>query len=684
MVELTSEQRKEIFLKYKEKIEEEIGQPASIKEGPEVSYSEAYQIFRQEQIGLGHTLFERACNWSASVLKLKLKATDVEKLQPSLEMAHIRTTPEGVYAFATILTIISVILSFVIGLLFRNLIILIGGLFAALFFFLYIPTLPKRMFLVWRAKASDQIILAVLYMIIYMEHTPNLELATWFAAKHLPPPLSLDFIKVLWDVETKKYSSITAALEDYIESWRGWDDAFIDSVHVMETALFTETKEERLRTLEKAEEIILNGTYDKMLAFAHNLQSPMQTIHMLGTVLPIMGLVMLPMVSAFMGESIKWWHIAILYNILLPLSVYAISKSVLAVRPAGANPTDIYLHLTEKYVKPTVPPTIVGIAVAAGIASPALFYFVANYPTEAEAFATIPILVSLLFSAAIGIGFAAYFWYKINTIIKIKRKIIKIEDEFASAIFQLGTKIAEGKPVEAAFSAVIEAMPKAEVCDFFRIIDRNIRELGMNLQSAIFDEKVGALSFYPSAIIKSVMQTLVEASKKSPQIAAASLITISKYLTNVHHVNERLKDLLADTISSMSMQIKMFAPVISGIVVGLSSLTTSILFNLGQKLGGIEAGEVEGAGFGAGLLQIFQIKYMLPAWQFQLIIGIYLVQIVFIMSFLLNGIINGPDKIEEQDMLFKNLLYAIIFYVIVTALCTVLFAGLVSGITEAI
>jgi hypothetical protein len=204
----------------------------------------------------------------------------------------------------------------------------------------------------------------------------------------------------------------------------------------------------------------------------------------------------------------------------------------------------------------------------------------------------------------------------------------------------------------------------------------------MNLKDAIFDEKKGALSFYPSAIIKSVMNTLVEAARKSPEIAATSLITISKYLTNAHRVNERLQDLLADSISSMSSQIKMFAPVISGIVVGLSALTTLILSSLGDKLKGFEAGG--DTGLGTGLLQVFQIEHMLPAYQFQMIVGVYLIQVVMLMSVLLSGIVNGPDKLEQEDAMAKNLAFATLFYAGLTVATTLLFAGLVGSIVETI
>ena len=697
MAELTPDELKKFFVKYKKRLARELS-PEAFAEGASISYSRAYEIFKSEQVSTSHTLYERACNFSAKILKLKLKPKDIEKVEPALRMAHLATTPQGVYAFATLTTIIIMLLGALIGFLFGNFLIIIVSMFAALGAFFYMPTIPRAIFQAWRAKASDQIILAVLYMIIYMEHTPNLELAVWFAAKHLPPPLSLDFIKVLWDVETKKYTTIQASLEDYIETWRGWSNEFIESVHLLETALYQTSKEEQLKTLEKAEQVILEGTQDHMMAFAHNLQSPITTLHMLGIVLPIMGLVMLPMVSAFMGAAIKWYYLVALYNVLLPIVVYAIAKSVLAVRPAGANPTDVYLHLEQKYRRPAInilgfklkaPPALVGVTVFILIAFPAFLYFshlltLSSEELKSALFSTTAVLFSVEITAALGCALAVYYWYKVKHLIKIKKEITEIENEFASAIFQLGNRIAEGIPVELSFSRIIESMPKAKVTNFFRIIDANIRQRGLSLKAAIFNPRIGAIVYYPSAIIKSVMHTLLEGAKKSPRIAADSLITISRYLRNVHLVNERLKDLLADTISSMGMQIKLFAPAIAGIVVSLGVLTTTILLSLGEKLAGFEAAPGGAPGFGAGLLAIFQIEYMIPSPLFQLIVGLYLVQIVFIMTFLLSGIVNGPDKIERENMLAKNLFLSTIFYVVITIICTLLFTGLVSTVVEAV
>ena len=57
-------------------------------------------------------------------------------------------------------------------------------------------------------KASDQLLIAVLYIVIYMKRDSNLERAILFVANQIPAPLSIDFIKILWDVETGKYQTV--------------------------------------------------------------------------------------------------------------------------------------------------------------------------------------------------------------------------------------------------------------------------------------------------------------------------------------------------------------------------------------------------------------------------------------------------------------------------------------------
>src|SRR3989338_4256917 len=58
-----------------------------------------------------------------------------------------------------------------------------------------------------RLRASNQMVMCILYIVMYMRHTSNLEHAVKFAGEHISAPLSLDLRKVVWDVETNRFST---------------------------------------------------------------------------------------------------------------------------------------------------------------------------------------------------------------------------------------------------------------------------------------------------------------------------------------------------------------------------------------------------------------------------------------------------------------------------------------------
>jgi len=195
---------------------------------------------------------------------------------------------------------------------------------------------------------------------------------------------------------------------------------------------------------------------------------------------------------------------------------------------------------------------------------------------------------------------------------------------------------------------------------FFLVTTNNIQRLGMGVEEAIFNPKYGSLKQFPSSVVESGMKVLVESSKKGSAVAASALINVSNYIKQIHKVDERLKDLLAETISSMKSQISFLAPVISGIVIGITSMVTFILGQLSRKLGGLAGGDAAAGVQGAGLLTFFSDG--VPTFYFQVIVGLYVVQLVYILSVLVNGIENGNDKLSERFSVGSNMLRSALLY----------------------
>jgi len=192
----------------------------------------------------------------------------------------------------------------------------------------------------------------------------------------------------------------------------------------------------------------------------------------------------------------------------------------------------------------------------------------------------------------------------------------------------------------------------------------------MSPEQAIFDEKIGAIQYFPSSLILSTMKVLTESIKKGPLIAAKAMSNIARYVKEMHAVEERLKDLLGEVISSMNSLIKFLAPVISGIVVGITAMITNIIGTLSSSIQNIEVGSEQASGM-EGLTSMFGDG--IPTYFFQIVVGLYIVQVVFIISKTIAGISNGDDKLTEENLVGRNLLRSTILYALLTAIVILIF-----------
>ena len=699
----------DILKKYSAKFEGQIksGFPKTSK----TDYSKEYVKFKDENAP-ELSRYERLCYGLGSAVKLKISKKDEEKVRKSIEIAHLDIEPWQ----ALTLGVMSFVSVFFLGVLISIAIVLINGnlasfptlffllmVFVSLFLFYFVNNYPARLANKWRLKASSQMVPAILYIVVYMRHTPNLEKAIHFASEHLEPPLSLDFKKVFYDVSIGKFSTIKESLDNYLEGWRDYSIEFIESFHLIESSLFEPSEERRIVSLEKALQVVLDGVYDKMLRFTHEVRSPLTNVYMLGVVLPTLGLALLPLASAMIGDLLKWYHIFMLFNLLVPFFVFYLTDKVTMMRPGGYGETKLLernrlyhkYKSSEHYVKAfliCLPLLIIGILpfIFQYTPFPEMIGLEKDYTFSQLGFGFFgnesffgfkegpngfvgPFGVgALFFGMFIPLGVAMFFSiaYKNKTkeLIIEKEKTRQLESEFNNSLFQLGNRIGNGVPPELVFGKVAESSKGLQTEEFFKRVNYNIRQMGMDVEKAIFDKKVGVMNYYPSGLIATSMRILIEASKKGLRIAALSLMSISEYVKNLHKITDRLKDLLAEVISEMKSNMTFLAPLLSGVVVGLALMITSILSKV--DLANIAQGGDTGMGNLNTILSIFDMVKMIPPYYLQIIIGIYLVQIIFILTRTLVTIESGEDKLERANKTGINLKRGIALYFLTSLIST--------------
>jgi len=694
----------EILKKYSAKIEKQMGDFSNSSK-----FSKSYEEFKKGMIP-SFSRYEKWAKAFGNVFHIKLKKESEEKIQKAIDVAHLNLTPSETAVFSVVSLLLILFLG---GLLFTGIWFLTGAfsfmllilfITTSLFIFYYLFKTPERLAVQWRLKASSQMVPAILYVVVYMKHTSNFEKAISFAAEHLEEPLSSDFRKIFWDVEVGKFSKIKDSLDNYLESWKDYSLEFIEAFHLIESSLYEPSEQRRIQTLEKSLQVILDGVYDKMLKYTHDVKSPLTNVYMLGIVLPTLALAVLPLASTMLQGAIKWYHVLLLFNIIIPFLVIYLTGNVMMKRPGGYGETSLLeknpLYPKYKSKAPYViaffvmlPFLLIGLIPffwaytdlpvwlnmqrdysfseigLSFLGEGGIFGIIETSTGIAGPHGVLSLLLGLFVPFSIAFMFVIAYKMKTKEMIKAREKYHAVEDEFNSSMFQLGNRIGDGLPAEIAFSKVAQSTKGTETEGFFRIVNQNIQQLGMSLEDALFNPKRGAVVFFPSTLIATSMKILVESLKKGLKVAARSLMSISEYVKNIKKINARLNDLLADIISDMKSNMVFLAPLLSGIIVGLAGMITTILGSLNALFeSGVGEGAADVIGGGAGLsniLGIFDLTKMIPTYWLQIVIGIYLIEIVFILSSTLVTTKAGRDRLLSTNETGKNLKKSILLYCII-------------------
>ncbi len=717
----------DIIEKYSKKLESQIN-----TEQHQINYSQEYQRFKAEMVP-ELSRYERWAQSLGNILTLRITEKDKIRIQNQLNTAHLEVTPSQALTLSLIATLaiffITIgiaaayyIIAFPTGLdslsnseLSNLFLFVFLGIITSLFVFYYTYTMPKRRANAWRLHASSQMVPAVLYVVVYMKHTSNLERAIAFAAQHLEGPLALDFKKIFYDIEIGKYSTIKQSLEYYLENWREDAPEFIESFHLIESSLFEPSEQRRVEILERSLHIILEGVYEKMLKYSREIRTPLTNLYMLGIILPTLGLALLPLASTLLGGIIRWPHVVIFFNVIIPFFVFYMITEVLLKRPGGygelstleLNPDYALYKSKRPWFKATLlalPFLILGLlpfifqwnalTSSLGLKSDYTFSEL-NIPLFSEIklfdfkisesttgpFGPLALILSLFIPLSITIFFTKVYKEKTKVLIKARENTKKLEGEFTNSLFQLGNRIGDGIPAEIAFARVAQSTTGQTTSEFFALVNQNIQQNGMSLEAAIFDKKRGALIFYPSPLIATSMKILVESVKKGLQIAARSLMSISEYVKNIERINQRLRDLLAEVVSDMRSNMTFLAPLLAGIVIGLAAMITFILNKLQalQVAAGAESESLAGFGNLQNIISIFDVTTMIPPYFLQLAVSIYIIEIVFILTKALVTVDAGKDPLREKYDLSRNLRTGIFLY-LATAFVTILALSILASI----
>ncbi len=466
------------------------------------------------------------------------------------------------------------------------------------------------------------------YMAMSIRLSPSLTRAITFAAKNVEGPIGSGLKRIIWNVYVRRYHSVEESFTATATEWGSWNDDLKRALMELKASTLETTEEGREKSLNKAMDTVLSGTKKRMEEFASSLSTPTTVLFALGILLPMILGAMLPMVSlggldlsyqaassgTVSGGGIHPFLVMLMMDVVFPAATLVYAFNILSETP---GPT---MTLDSKRIRTGNR----GVILLMALGTTLVMLGIMNLDTFG----------SYLVIWSIALPVSAHLISATHRKRRESRRIRKLEAELPDALFFLGTRITEGKPIEEAMMDTAKSMKDTEIAELLRRVHYRTMVFGMTLERALFGDK-GVLLEVPSATLKATMKSFVEVASKDSVKAGHMIAKTAEHLKDLKRLEEENRRRLKTSTESMKMTALFFAPIVMGVTFALFVLLTDTFGMIGSS------------------------DDMMAPHFFFIVLGIYLSLMIAISMYFVTTIEKGNDQIERNHSIGIGLIVGI-------------------------
>jgi hypothetical protein len=526
--------------------------------------------------------------------------------------------------------------------------------------FVYVSEYPKRHAAYMRVHSLGDVPEVVSYIVMAMKLNPNMERAMDFTVRNSRRQLACDVRKLLWDLQIRAYDSLDEALAAFADRCGVYGEHFKRAMFLVKSS--TCEREEAMRTiaLNRALDVVLNGTKTLMAGFMVTLHAPTLILYSIFVMVPLALVAMLP-AAAVVGLRVNAVQLFLLYDLLFPLVTLLYAQAILMRRPAAFAPPDLPDDRPTGLTFSRWTWGTIAVLAGAGICALGKYFPEGTTPFKQADFIIWGI------AAAISI----YCYCTSLPCKKARDEIRAMEAEFADSLFVLGRRMSEGRPPEEGFAYTARMVSGTAIGRAYARAAYNIRCLRSTLHEAVLDPGYGAFADVYSGRIRATVSMLIETSAMSGEIAGSSIIRIADHLKELQQVEDEIRKMLYTMTSMLKMTCTVFAPFIAGVTLALSGAVAAIAARMAFDMR--EMPEAARSYF------VMVPQFTAPAVSmedFTLIVGVYVILLVIILLRFVDGIEHGDDVQEFMYGVGRTLPVAVFVFSISTAVSGLLFNGM--------
>lgn len=496
---------------------------------------------------------------------------------------------------------------------------------------------PKQKTKIEKIAALNEIPNVIINLVISLKENSNLEHAISFAGKYSSGPIANDLKRIIWNHWSGKRTGINEQMDELAMKWGAWSQGFKRAIYNIRASFSEKIESRRLRTLDKALEVVLEDIQVQNRKYAEEMRIPTMILFSFGTVLPLVAVSMIPILSFVGVFSASSLHIAVVLIGSL-LAIYFYSNSIISRKPASYS--QIRIPEAKSYNNEKAYALALGVL----LSFPGMLFLLGN-ETLLKGWSTLTIVGGAATAIAI------YSWMSSKENLKKRTKIEEMENELNDVIYHLGSRTGENRSPEDAIKWVAHTMPENKLSAVLNQASELMRKRSFTMEHAFFDAEHGVLRNIHSSRINSAFRIFINSSKKSTKAASEAMLSLSGQLSEIKKTNEYIQNSLTSSLSMMNMTAFLFGPVICGLIVAMQGIMNKVLSRASVNL----------EEFGYNLF--LDGGKMLSVDILQLLVGIYLVALSYLLIRFVSIIKSSNDKLSLK----KDLTQLPIAFLIFTA-----------------
>jgi Flp pilus assembly protein TadB len=392
-------------------------------------------------------------------------------------------------------------------------------------------------------------------LVMNMRIQPSLEWAVGRVSKTCSSELAKRFVRMGWEVLTRKSDSLDRALLAFIPRLSSDNDAVGRSLHLVLASTYEPDIESRDRVLDRANSTAIEGVKEAADHYVASLSNPALIIFALGIMLPVMLFSVAPLLSigaigsaGDAGSTFDGGWLFFLLLVVVPAGCLLFANGALNNNPLAEVP---------RFKIPVERVLLVPLGVSTALS----LFFVISVQGE-----FLPYCLALSFILPT------------CAVIAMKTRDLRIGRRdgeragFISALFQIGSRMAGGASFEKALEEIAlngKGTPFGGCAD--RVLKRaRLDRVGL---SEILERE---LSVHVGKDIVQAFVVVARASERDPHYAGKLALNLANNFSDIRAAEMKMEENLHGVVDMMRSTGMIFAPIVLGVTSSLMAITVGV------------------------------------------------------------------------------------------------------------